>query len=140
MHINKITICISKKKISLNSLNFLYTRDVGSVIFFIGIVREFNKGKRVSSISYSIFPKLMYSLLKKKCDFLLLATKIIKICILQYNGVLFPGDINLVVGVSTSHREKSFLYCSEIVEFIKKYAPIWKKEYYCDGSSEWINV
>ena len=53
-------------------------------------------------------------------------------------GKLQISEIALFVGVSARHREPAFLGCSYIIDQIKLRLPIWKKETYSDGSSQWI--
>ena len=81
----------------------------------------------------------MYSLITKKYkDLIGINNK--KVIIIQYEGLLYPGLINLAVGVSTKSRQEAFFLCKDIVEFIKIRIPIWKKEIYSDNSIKWINT
>jgi len=43
------------------------------------------------------------------------------------------------IGVTAEHREAAFKACQYIIDEIKVRLPIWKKEHYTDGSSEWVN-
>jgi molybdopterin/thiamine biosynthesis adenylyltransferase/rhodanese-related sulfurtransferase len=44
------------------------------------------------------------------------------------------------VEVLARHRREAFAACEYIVDEVKKRVPIWKKEHYVDGSSDWINA
>jgi len=134
-----ILISVFDDKISLNFLDFLYSNDIGAIVSFAGVVRNVNNNRNVSYISYNVFDSLMYSLIKDKCISLIKDDVCTKICIAQYKGVLYTGGINLLIGVGSKHRKKALLYCNDLVEFIKKEAPVWKKEYYSDGTFNWIN-
>ena len=47
--------------------------------------------------------------------------------------------ISLVIVVGSPHRAEAFLACSSIVDRIKQNVPIWKKEFFEDGSS-WVGI
>ena len=42
-------------------------------------------------------------------------------------------------GVSAAHRGEAFDACRYIIDEVKHRVPIWKKEYYQDGDSGWVN-
>lgn len=136
---DKFFISVSYSKIELNMLNCLFKKNVGAIYSFIGIVRDINDNKQVQSITYDVFKKLFISILVKKCHEFLEKT-CVNVCVIQYCGNLCVGDINLLIGVSSTHRMDAFLCCSELVEFIKYKVPVWKKEFYCDGTYKWINT
>jgi molybdopterin synthase catalytic subunit len=54
-------------------------------------------------------------------------------------GTLKPGEVSVVVAVSTPHRRDSFEACQFIIDNLKEKAPIWKKEVFEDGE-EWISA
>lgn len=136
---NKVLISVSYSKIELKTLDFLFEKNAGAVYSFIGIIRDVNNNKMVKSITYHVLEDLFKSILYKECHNFL-GKGCLKICIVQYCGSLDIGNVNLLVGVSSKHRKESFLFCGELVEFIKHKAPVWKKEFYSDGSHKWINT
>ena len=48
------------------------------------------------------------------------------------------GESAVIVAVSSPHRSESFEACRFIIDEIKHRLPIWKKEFYPDGSSDWV--
>ena len=54
-------------------------------------------------------------------------------------GKLQIGDCAVWVGVASPHRDAAFTACRYIIDELKLRLPIWKKEYYADGHSGWIN-
>jgi molybdopterin synthase catalytic subunit len=54
-------------------------------------------------------------------------------------GTLQIGDLAVWVGVSAAHRGAAFDACRYIIDEVKARVPVWKKEHYADGVSEWIN-
>ena len=53
-------------------------------------------------------------------------------------GMLSVGEAAVAVWVSAPHREEAFDACRQMIDRIKKRAPIWKKEFYENGNSEWV--
>lgn len=136
---SKVLVSVCSSKIELKTLDFLFEKEAGAVYSFVGIIRENNDNKTVESITYYVLDSLFKSLLSKEC-YSFLGRGCLKICVVQCCGNLNVGDINLLVGVSSKHRKDAFLLCCELVEFIKHKAPVWKKEFYCDGTHKWINT
>ncbi len=55
-------------------------------------------------------------------------------------GRLCIGEISVIVAVGSPHRKEGFEACQYAIDTLKYNAPVWKKEYWVDGSSEWVNV
>jgi molybdopterin synthase catalytic subunit len=53
-------------------------------------------------------------------------------------GRLAIGDAAVIVVASHAHRGPAFDACRWTLEEIKRRVPIWKRETYDDGSSEWV--
>ena len=49
------------------------------------------------------------------------------------------GDAALVVAVAADHREAAFATCAAVVDGIKARLPVWKHQFFADGSDEWVN-
>ena len=53
-------------------------------------------------------------------------------------GTVYPSEISMVLIVTSSHRKESFEAAEFFVDELKKSVPIWKKEFFQDGTV-WIN-
>ncbi len=136
---SKFDIDISCDKIDLDIFfNKIKKNNSGGIVFFIGDIKKINNGLEVSKIYYEIFDSLAYLLLSKKCNYLSKKYNCY-IYIYQYKGFLLVGEINIIIFISSDSRKVSFGLCKFLLEYIKKEVPIWKKEYYVDGSFNWIN-
>jgi molybdopterin synthase catalytic subunit len=60
------------------------------------------------------------------------------ITIIHRHGLLEISEISVAIGVSTPHRDEAYKASRFIIEQIKIRAPVWKKENYVDGESEWV--
>jgi molybdopterin synthase catalytic subunit len=53
-------------------------------------------------------------------------------------GTLQVGDAAVVVAVAAEHRHEAFAACRELIDTLKAEVPIWKRQWYADGSSDWV--
>ena len=44
------------------------------------------------------------------------------------------------VAAAAAHRDEAFAACRYVIEEVKRRVPIWKKEFYADGSVEWVGA
>ncbi|RME72698.1 MAG: molybdenum cofactor biosynthesis protein MoaE [Verrucomicrobia bacterium] len=112
----------------------------GACVTFEGWVRDFNEGRTVLRLAYEAFDTLAVKegeriLEEAKRDF-----DIFDICCVHRSGVLELGDLAVWVGVSAQHRGAAFDACRYVIDEVKTRVPIWKKEFYEDGDSGWINA
>lgn len=111
----------------------------GGMNFFFGVVRDFNSGKRVVAVSYDSFEPLAETILRKISE----EAKekwgsSLRICVVHRVGKLNCGEVSVGVGVSSRHRDESYQASRYIIEQLKHRAPIWKKEHYENGETEWL--
>ena len=110
----------------------------GARSVFEGIVRDNNDGLKVKKLEYECYESLAIN----EGD-LILKEAIKKfgvnnaICIHRI-GTLEIGDTAVIVLVNSGHRDESFKACRYIIDEVKIRVPIWKKEYYLDGESDWL--
>ncbi|MEQ0766134.1 molybdopterin synthase subunit MoaE2, partial [Mycobacterium tuberculosis] len=53
-------------------------------------------------------------------------------------GVLQVGEAALVAAVAADHRRAAFGTCAHLVETIKARLPVWKHQFFEDGTDEWV--
>jgi molybdopterin synthase catalytic subunit len=107
-------------------------------VVFEGAVRNHNLGRRVNELEYEAFDGLAVAegekvLTEARERF---AVKVIR-CTHRV-GRLKVGEVAIQVVVASPHRQEAFVACGWIVDEIKARVPIWKKEHYEDGQSEWL--
>lgn len=52
-------------------------------------------------------------------------------------GRLSVGDAAVVIVVASSHRDRAFTVCREVIEQIKAELPVWKRQVEADGTTAW---
>ena len=111
----------------------------GAHAFFIGQVRDdLVDGKKVTGIEYSAYEAMVDPVAESIRDQLLAEfPDLLDLQIFHSTGLVQCGEISLIVMVSSGHRKQSFAALEKCVELIKEKLPVWKKEFFADGSSRW---
>jgi len=110
----------------------------GSDLIFIGKVRDISRGKKVTHIDYEIYNEMALKELNRIADEASLNHELNRIIIIHRYGRVLLGETSIVILVSSPHRDSSYQASRYIIDEIKKRVPVWKKEFYDDGS-EWIS-
>jgi molybdopterin synthase catalytic subunit len=111
----------------------------GAVNVFIGTVRNTAHGKTVLWLEYEAYESMAVAEIKKIVDDASHRWPMLGWGVSHRIGTLKPGEVSVVVAVSTPHRADSFAACQFIIDSLKQKAPIWKKEVFEDGE-EWISA
>ncbi len=128
----------------------------GAVVSFSGVVRNHDGGKPVERLSYSAHPtahQVMADVVAQLVaehagDAAAVAGPVgavsggepVRIWAAHRVGMLEIGDPALVCAVSAAHRGQAFEVCSELVDRIKAQVPIWKEQFFSDGTVEWVGA
>lgn len=129
---------ITNKPINIeNVINKVISREAGAITTFIGTVREFTNGKKTLYLVYEAYEQMALKSLSQIGDEVKQKWNNVQIAITHRIGKLDITDIAVVIAVSTPHREDAYNANKYTIERIKEIVPIWKKEYWEDGS-DWI--
>ncbi len=120
----------------------------GAVVSFSGVVRNHDGGKRVQRLSYSAHPTAHQVLADVVAQLAAEHSaegesgqaRPVRIWAAHRTGPLEIGDPALVCAVSAAHRGQAFAVCSELVDRIKEQVPIWKEQFFTDGTVEWVGA
>lgn len=126
-------ITVSERRASLLDLG------AGGFVAFEGWVRNHHLGKDVVELHYEAYAPLALrtgdSILREA----IASFGLRGACAVHRTGRLLPGELAVWVGVTAAHRAEAFLACRTIIDQIKATVPIWKHEFYFDGTTEWVN-
>ena len=110
---------------------------VGAVTSFIGYVRDYNNNKKVQSINLEVYEEMAYKQFKKIIEKTKSKWKLIDCLIIHRYGKLYVEDKIVLVACFSENRKNSFESCNFIMDYLKKDAPFWKKEFYIN-KNEWL--
>lgn len=133
-------ITLSDKPLDVQQIIHAATRlKAGAINTFVGTVRDNAKGKQVLRLEYEAYEPMAIAEIQKIVDAAAAKWPLQGYAISHRVGVLRPGEVAVVVAVSTPHRADSFAACEYIIDTLKETVPIWKKEVLEDGE-EWISA
>jgi molybdopterin synthase catalytic subunit len=110
----------------------------GAVVTFSGIVRNHDHGQSIRSLDYQAHPEA--SRILAECCARIAAESGLPLAAAHRVGSLQIGDVALYAVVAASHRKEAFDTCERLVEEIKHGIPIWKRQWFADGASEWVGL
>ncbi|NYE96726.1 molybdopterin synthase catalytic subunit [Psychromicrobium silvestre] len=135
---------LAAEPISLDrALQAVEAADCGAVVGFSGVVRNHDGGKDVSSLSYTAHPSaetVLTALLEEIVAEYAPEDGRLRIWAEHRLGDLKIGDPALVCAVAAAHRGLAFEVCSTLVDRIKAQVPIWKEQFFTDGTVEWVGI
>jgi molybdopterin synthase catalytic subunit len=111
----------------------------GGYVSFEGWVRNHNEGRGVLRLEYEAYEALGIKEGDRVVAEALVRFPIAKAHCVHRLGVLHIGDLAVWVAVTAAHRDAAFAACRYIIDEVKTRVPIWKKEYYAEGDSGWVN-
>jgi molybdopterin synthase catalytic subunit len=113
--------------------------DCGAVVTFLGTVRDLTDGKVTAALDYEAYPGMA----EKKLAEIEAETRarwpVGEMALVHRLGHLAVGEVSVAVAVSCPHRAEAFEACRHAIDRLKEIVPIWKKENWGDGSSEWVH-
>lgn len=111
----------------------------GAVVTFSGVVRNHDGGRTVTRLEYSAHPSAEQTLAEVAEAVAAEATGVRAIAVSHRIGELRIGDAALVASVAADHRGAAFATCARLVDAVKERLPVWKHQFFADGSDEWVN-
>ena len=122
-----------------NELKFIKSKNksVGAVSTFIGYVRDINNNKKVTSIELEVYPEMAKKSLDKICNQAKKKWELIDTLVIHRFGKLNINEKIVLVAISSVNRKDSIAACNFIMDYLKKDAPFWKKEFY-DNNYSWL--
>jgi molybdopterin synthase catalytic subunit len=114
-------------------------RRAGAFVAFEGWVRDHNEGRDVTALHYEVYAPLAVKEGERVLAEAMQRFDILDVVCIHRSGDLALTDIAVWVGVVSAHRAAAFEACRYVIDEIKARLPIWKKEFYLDGDSGWVN-
>ncbi len=111
----------------------------GAVVTFLGTVRDLTGDKVTVALEYEAYDGMA----EKKMAEIEADTRsrwpVGEIILEHRLGRLEVGEISVAVAVSCPHRAQAFEACRHAIDRLKELVPIWKKENWTDGATEWVH-
>lgn len=112
-------------------------RESGGVVVFVGAVRIRDEGRQVSRLEYAAHPSAL-EVLAQVAEKVAADVPVRALAAVHRVGSLEIGDIAVVVAASAEHRGEAFTAAQRLIDDLKAQVPIWKRQDFGDGTSEWV--
>ena len=129
---------IVRDEIDLESLR-RRTQDpqAGAVLVFCGDVHNHSQEQDVSFLEYEAHERMALKQITKIIEQAQQKWELHKVEVIHRLGKLAVTDCSITIAVSTSHRNEAYEASRYIIDTIKHTVPIWKKEHFVNGASNW---
>lgn len=111
----------------------------GAVVLFLGTVREFTDGRRTESLEYECYAEMACKQLAELEADARRRWPLVECAIVHRLGHLDLGEVSVAIAVSSAHRKPAFEAGQWLLDRLKEVVPIWKKENWSDGTSQWVH-
>ncbi len=113
----------------------------GAVVLMSGTVRDYTGGRAVDHLHYQAYEPMALNIFHQiACQIETQWPQANTLVIHHRIGSLAINEISVLVAVGTPHRAEAFAACQYAIDTLKHQAPIWKKEHWRDGDSEWVST
>ena len=117
---------------------YVLTPSDGAVVLFAGVARNNFGGKPTAHLHYEAYAAMAEPVLAQIAHEAAERWEIGRVAVHHRTGHLEIGETAVLVAVAAPHRHAAFEAAEYIMDRIKEVAPIWKRETWADGTSEWI--
>jgi molybdopterin synthase catalytic subunit len=110
----------------------------GGVASFVGLVRDHHEGRPVLRLDYSAYGEMA----EAECGRIVAEAEArwrVAVALQHRVGSLAIGDTAVAVVAASAHREEAFAACRYVIEEVKRRVPVWKREFYADGTVAWVD-
>ncbi len=113
--------------------------DCGAVVTFLGTVRDLTGDRVTRALDYDAYPAMAEAKMAEIEADTRARWPVGEMALVHRLGHLEVGAVSVAVAVSCPHRGQAFEACRHAIDRLKELVPIWKKENWADGTSEWVH-
>lgn len=106
----------------------------GAVLCFQGTTRDSFEGRGVLHLEYEAFAPMALAELERIAAEAQARFPGSRLAVAHRVGRVEVGEASVVIAVSAPHRDEAYLASRFAIDALKARVPIWKKEWYADGS------
>lgn len=109
----------------------------GAIVLFSGEVRGSNQGKSVDRLEYEAYVPMAESMIASILNEAIDKWNLNKAICVHRIGTVEVMGCAVVVITASAHRASAYEANKYIIDRVKHEVPIWKHEFFTDGTSEW---
>jgi molybdopterin synthase catalytic subunit len=111
----------------------------GAVVLFLGTVRDLTGAQVTVALDYEAYPGMAEKKMAEIEADVRRRWPVGEVAMIHRLGHLEVSEISVAAAVSCPHRAQAFEACRHAIDRLKELVPIWKKENWADGTSEWVH-
>ena len=115
-----------------------YFPECGGIGIFVGTVRNHHQGKAVKALKYTAYAPVSEKMIRQIELEIQAKYRVSYVRVIHRIGALDIGEKAIIAIAYAAHRREAFAACEEAVERVKHEVPVWKEEFYMDGSSQYV--
>jgi molybdopterin synthase catalytic subunit len=112
--------------------------DDGAALLFWGVVRNHNEGRAVSHLEYHAYAEMAERMMLQIGEEAIARFGVGGVRVVHRVGRLAIGEASVAIAVASPHRAEAYEASRYVIEELKRRVPVWKREGYVDGESEWV--
>lgn len=120
-------------------LHLVASPECGATSLFLGTVRDHHEGRAVQGIEYTAYEKMAGAELRRIAEEAAGLYPAVRLGVEHRLGELAIGDISVAIAAAHAHRAPALDAGRYVIEELKRRVPIWKREWYTDGTREWVD-
>ena len=113
--------------------------DCGGGVLFLGTVRDLTGDRVTVALDYEAYPGMAEKKMAEIEQDTRARWPVGDMALVHRLGQLKVSEVSVAVAVSCPHRAEAFDACRHAIDSLKELVPIWKKENWADGSTEWVH-
>jgi molybdopterin synthase catalytic subunit len=135
-----VTVLLTEAPLSLDAAFRAVLRpDCGGTALFVGTTRSPNQGREVDELEYEAYAEAATPELERIGREAAARHGLGAVYLAHRVGVVKAAEPSVIVAASAPHRAEAFAGCRELIDELKRSAPIWKKERWA-GGGRWVGV
>lgn len=111
----------------------------GAVVLFLGKTRELTNGRRTVTLDYEAYGPMAERKLEELEAEARKRWPLVECYIVHRVGRVPLAEASVAIVVSTPHRADAFAAGQWLIDSLKQDVPIWKREEWTDGTTEWVH-
>ncbi|MBJ9985200.1 molybdenum cofactor biosynthesis protein MoaE [Acinetobacter sp. S40] len=112
--------------------------ECGGIGIFQGTVRNHHEGRAVKALKYTSYTPVAEKMIRQIEQEITQKYGVSYVRVIHRIGALDIGGMAIIAVAYAAHRREAFQACEEAVERVKHEVPIWKEEFYMDGTSQFV--
>ncbi len=110
----------------------------GGICVFVGTTRQVTGSKVTEELRYEAFSEMALAEMGRLAREAQERWPVLRSALHHRTGTVAVEEASVAVGVSTPHRSEAFEACRFLIDRLKEVVPVWKKEVFADGRTEWV--